>query len=180
VTADDVIRAERLSLPLLTASRMERMLTGDLESVGTEVGARLPAWWLADHREWLLRLRLKQVQEHPESEPWLLRAIVPHGDGPVAIGLINFHGPPDDQGFAEVGYELQPEFRGRGFAIDAVRAYFEWAAREHGVSRFRAGIAPANERSINLVTKLGMRKTGAQWDADDGLELLYTVEGWTA
>jgi hypothetical protein len=30
------------------------------------------------------------------------------------------------------------------------------------------------------VTKLGMRKTGAQWDADDGLELLYTVEGWTA
>ena len=32
--------------------------------------------------------------------------------------------------------------------------------------------------SINLVTKLGMTKAGAQWDADDGLELLYTVEGW--
>jgi RimJ/RimL family protein N-acetyltransferase len=173
---DDTIRAERLSLPLLTASRMERMLSGDVASVESEIGAALPGWWI-EEREWLLRLRLKQVQEQPGAEPWLIRPIVPHASEPISAGLINFHGLPDERGFAEVGYELRPEFRGRGYAIDAVRAYFDWAAA-HGVHRFRAGIAPGNERSINLVTKIGMRKAGAQWDADDGLELLYTVEGW--
>jgi RimJ/RimL family protein N-acetyltransferase len=175
--ADDSIHAERVSLPLLTASRMERILSGDVASVGREIGAVLPSWWI-EEREWLLRLRLKQVQEHPAAEPWLIRAIVPHAPEPVTAGLINFHGPPDELGFAEVGYELRPEFRGQGYAIAAVRAYFDWAAATHGVHRFRAGIAPGNTRSINLVTKLGMTKAGAQWDADDGLELLYTVEGW--
>jgi RimJ/RimL family protein N-acetyltransferase len=174
---DGTICAERLTLPLLTASRMERMLSGDVASVEGEIGAALPGWWI-EEREWLLRLRLRQVQEHPEAEPWLLRPIVPHGAEAVSAGLINFHGPPDERGFAEVGYELRPEFRGRGYAIDAVRAVFDWAAAAHGVRRFRAGIAPGNERSINLVTKLGLTRVGAQWDADDGLELLYTIEGW--
>jgi RimJ/RimL family protein N-acetyltransferase len=174
---DDAIRAERLSLPLLTASRMERMLAGDVASVEAEIGAALPGWWI-EEREWLLRLRLKQVQEQPAAEPWLLRPIVPLAGDPVSAGLINFHGLPDDRGFVEVGYELRPEFRGHGYAIDAVRAVFDWAATEHGVTRFRAGIVPGNERSINLVTKIGMTKVGAQWDDDDGLELLYTVEGW--
>jgi RimJ/RimL family protein N-acetyltransferase len=173
---DDTIRAERVSLPLLTASRMERMLGGDVAAVEAELGITLPSWWLVE-REWLLRLRLKQILEHPEAEPWLIRAIVPL-DEPISAGLVNFHGPPDDRGFVEVGYELRPEYRGRGYAIDAVRAVFDWAAANHGVRRFRAGIAPGNERSINLVTKLGLRRAGAQWDADDGLELLYTVDGW--
>jgi RimJ/RimL family protein N-acetyltransferase len=175
--SDDPIWADRVSLPLLTASRMQRMLSGDVASVEGEIGATLPAWWI-EEREWLLRLRLKQVQDHPAAEPWLIRPIVPHAAEPVAAGLINFHGPPDERGFVEVGYELQPEFRGQGYAIAAVRAYFDWAAATHGIRRFRAGIVPGNERSINLVTKLGMTKAGAQWDADDGLELLYTVEGW--
>jgi RimJ/RimL family protein N-acetyltransferase len=173
----DPIVSGRLTLPLLTASRLERMLAGDFASVEAEIGARLPGWWIED-RDWLLRVRLRQVQGDPASEPWLLRPIVPRSDEPEAIGLINFHGPPDDRGFAEVGYELRPESRGQGYAIEAVRALFDWAATQ-GVSRFRAGIAPDNARSINLVTKLGMTHVGAQWDEDDGLELLYTVEGWS-
>jgi RimJ/RimL family protein N-acetyltransferase len=175
--SDDTIRTARLALPLLTASRMERLLSGDVTAVEAEVGAVLPEWWI-DEREWLLRLRLKQVRDDPSAEPWLIRPIVPHAAEPVSAGLINFHGPPDDRGFVEVGYELRPEFRGHGYAIEAVRAYFDWATATHGVRRFRAGIVPGNERSINLVAKIGMTRTGAQWDDDDGLELLYTVEGW--
>lgn len=173
----DVVISERLFLPLLTAGRLERMLNGDIASVGDEVGVRLPGWWM-EERDWLLRTRLRQIQGDPASEPWLLRPIAMREAEPEAIGLINFHGPPDDRGFVEVGYELRPEFRGQGYAIEAVRALFDWAARERGIRRFRAGIAPGNERSINLVTKLGMRRVGAQWDEDDGLELLYTVERW--
>jgi [ribosomal protein S5]-alanine N-acetyltransferase len=174
--SSDVVVSDRLFLPLLTANRLGRMLNGDMASVAAEIGARLPSWWMTE-RDWLLRTRLWQIQRDPTSEPWLLRPIAVRTDDPEAIGLINFHGPPDDRGFAEVGYEIRPEFRGQGFAIEAVRALFDWAA-DRDVRCFRAGIAPGNERSINLVTKLGMRRVGAQWDEDDGLELLYTVEQW--
>jgi len=165
-------------MPLLTASRMERLLAADAASVASEIGAPIPDWWNNASR--LMRFRLKQIGEEPASEPWLLRPIVLRdgADGPVVIGYLNFHGPPDDRGFAEVGYEVHLDYRGQGYAIEAVRAMFDWAAREHDVHRFRASISPGNERSENLVRKLGMAHVGAQWDEDDGLELIYTVDGW--
>jgi RimJ/RimL family protein N-acetyltransferase len=173
----DAITSERLYLPLLTASRMERVLAGDVSSVADEIGVLLPPWWLTD-ADRLLRYRLGQIQAHPEAEPWLIRPIAIRSDPHKAVGITNFHGPQDERGFAEIGYSLHPEFRGRGYAIEAVRAMFGWAAANHGVSRFRASIAPDNDRSINLVAKLGMTRVGAQWDEDDGLELIYTVDGW--
>lgn len=173
----DPIVTDRLVLPLLTASRMERILAGDIPSVEAEIGMALPAPWVADSARHI-RFRLAQVQTHPDAEPWLIRPIAARSEPPRVMGIINFHGPPDDRGFAEVGYSLEPESRGQGYAIEAVRALFEWASSEHGVTRFRASISPDNERSRNLVAKLGMIRVGAQWDEDDGLELIYTVEGW--
>lgn len=173
----DAIVSSRLVLPLLTAARMERLVSGDVASVEADIGLELPPAWLAD-ADRLLRLRLDQVRAHPQDEPWLIRPIAVRTPPVTAIGIINFHGAPDERGFAEVGYGLQPAHRGEGYAIEAVRAVLDWAAHEHGVHRFRASIAPTNERSINLVTKLGMHPVGAQWDEDDGLELLYTVEQW--
>lgn len=171
--------SERLTLPLLTASRLQRLLAGDGESVASEIGAPIPEWWGQGVRG-LMQYRLKQIGEVPASEPWLLRPIVLRdgGSGPVVIGYLNFHGPPDDRGFAEVGYELHSDYRGRGYAIEAVRAMFDWAARVHDTHRFRASISPGNERSENLVRKLGLAHVGAQWDEDDGLERIYTVEDW--
>ena len=173
----DAILSERLVLPLLTAARMERLVAGDVDSVEREIGLGLPSAWLAD-ADRLIRFRLNQVREHPEDEPWLIRPIAVRTPPATAIGIFNFHGSPDERGFAEVGYGLDPTHRNQGYAIEAVRGVLDWAAHEHGVNRFRASIAPTNERSINLVTKLGMRRVGSQWDEDDGLELLYTIEQW--
>lgn len=178
-TESESVESERLTMPLLTASRLKRLLGGDSESVASEIGAPIPEWWVPGV-ERLMHYRLKQIGEVPASEPWLLRPIVLRdgAEGPVVIGYLNFHGPPDDRGFAEVGYELHPDYRGRGYAIEAVRAMFDWAARVHATHRFRASISPGNERSENLVHKLGLVHVGAHWDDDDGLERIYTVEGW--
>ncbi len=172
----DAVISERLALPLLTADLLERYLAGDVAAVESALGVRLPPWLAAD--EWLMRVRLQQIREDPASEPWLLRPIALQAPESVAIGLFNFHGPPDDLGYAEVGYGLQPEYRGQGYAVEAVRAMLDWAMAQYDVRRFRAAIAPDNARSRNLVAKLGMTRTGAQWDEMDGLELLFTVREW--
>jgi RimJ/RimL family protein N-acetyltransferase len=173
---DDLIRSERLELPLLSLSQLERLAARERASVGTELGAVLSRSWL-DEVGWLAGLRAQQLRLRPADGPWLLRPILligPEGHR-TAIGYLNFHGGPDEHGRAEVGYTLLPDARGHGYAIEAVGAAFDWATRVHGVTRFRAAVAPDNERSRNLILKLGFRQTGEQWDEVDGLELVYEL-----
>ena len=77
---------------------------------------------------------------------------------------------------AEGTRQLLPAARGQGYALEAVKAAFAWATREHDVHRFRASVAPDNERSLNLIGKLGFTRTGEQWDERDGLEWVYELE----
>lgn len=173
----DVIRSERLELPLLSLDQLERLAAGEGASVGADLRAILPIPWL-DEVRWLAGLRAQQVRLRPDDAPWLLRAILLRTpDGALqAIGYLNFHAGPDPTGMVEVGYTLLPEARGHGYAIEAVRAAFDWATQAHGVHRFRASVAPDNERSLNLIGKLGFHQTGEQWDEVDGLELVFELE----
>jgi ribosomal-protein-alanine N-acetyltransferase len=177
VQANEPIQSERLDLPLLSLDQLDRLAAGDGASVGAELGAILPIPWL-DEIRWLAGMRAQQLRLRPADAPWLLRPIlVRTSEGaPRAIGYLNFHAGPDERGMVEVGYTLLPEARGRGYAIEAVRAAFDWATSVHGVRRFRASITPDNERSLNLINKLGFRQTGEQWDAEDGLELVFELE----
>jgi [ribosomal protein S5]-alanine N-acetyltransferase len=174
---DGVVRSERLELHLLTPEQLEDVARGHAgplaEALGAEIG---PAW--VDEVRWLAALRARQVRERPSDRPWLLRAIVRSeaGLGRRVIGYLNFHGGPNQNEQVEVGYTLLPDARGQGYAIEAVRAMFDWATRVHGIRRFRASMAPDNERSINLITKLGFAHTGEQMDPEDGLELVYELE----
>lgn len=172
---EDVIRSERLDLPLLSLSQLDRLAAGDGDGVAAELGAVLPPAWLAEVA-WLAALRAEQLRMRPGDGPWLLRPILcREGDARTAIGYLNFHGGPDDAGRVEVGYTLLPDARGHGYAIEAVQAAFEWAIEVHGIRKFRAAVAPDNERSRNLILKLGFRQTGEQWDEVDGLELVYEL-----
>lgn len=170
------IRSERLELPLLSRAQMECLLAGDVASVADDLDARIPAAWNEQHR-WLIQLRLDQLEARPGDAPWLLRAIVAtdRADRRL-VGGINFHGAPDEGGVPEVGYQLLPEERGRGYALEAVEALFEWARRSHGVRRFRASVAPDNGPSLRLIGKLGFRYVREQWDLDDGLELVFELD----
>jgi len=177
VAEDPVIRSERLDLPLLSLDQLDRLAIGAGESVGAELGTALPPIWLEEVR-WLAAMRAEQVRKHPADAPWLLRAILLRtAAGRLqAIGYLNFHAGPDERGMVEIGYTLLPEARGHGYAIEAVRAAFDWATRIHGIRLFRASVAPDNERSLNLISKLGFRQTGEQWDDEDGLELVFELE----
>ena len=175
--ADELITSARLELPLLTLAQLDRIAEGDTAAVAEEIGAALSPEWVEEVR-WLAGLRANQLRDRPHDREWLLRPIVRREPGlpAEAIGYLNFHAAPDQHGMAEVGYTLLPAARGRGYAIEAVRAAFDWATRAHGVRRFRASVGPDNERSLNLIGKLGFVQTGEQWDERDGLELVFELE----
>jgi RimJ/RimL family protein N-acetyltransferase len=174
--SDAIIRSARLELPLLSLEQLDRVAAGDLEKLALELNAVVTPEWGAEVRR-LAGYRARQLRERPADAPWLLRAMVRAEPPPrEAIGYLNFHAGPDERGMVEIGYTLLPAARGRGYAIEAVRAAFDWATRAHGIHLFRASVAPDNERSLNLIGKLGFVRTGEQWDPEDGLELVHELE----
>lgn len=170
----DVIVSERLELPLLDEQQLADLSEGRSTRLAADLGAAIPDEWVEEIR-WLAGRRLEQGRAFPADRPWLLRAIVLR-EPRTMVGYLNFHGRPDPRGVPEIGYTLLPAHRGRGYATEAVRACFDWAAREHGVTRFRASVAPTNEPSLRVIRRLGFVQVGDQWDEEDGLELVFEAD----
>jgi [ribosomal protein S5]-alanine N-acetyltransferase len=170
---DAVIASERLELPLLSLDQLDRVAAGNVASVAAELDASISDEW-GEAVRWLAGMRAGQIRERPSDAPWLVRPILLAATR-QAIGYLNFHGGPDESGMVEIGYTLLPAARGNGYALEAVRAAFDWATRVHGIRRFRASVAPDNERSLNLIRKLGFVKTGEQIDPEDGLEYVHEL-----
>lgn len=171
------IQTERLELESMSVPFMEALVARDLVAAELAVGAHVPAW-LPDQLDHFLQYRLAQLAVDPSIREWLGRAMVLTDDvgRRRVVGTIGFHGPPDPLGRAEIGYSVDPVYRRRGLAREAVRAMFDWAASIHGVRRFVASISPTNEPSLRLAKGFGFVQTGSQMDDIDGLELVLEAD----
>lgn len=73
------------------------------------------------------------------------------------IGLVNDCGYDDDA--IEVGYVIDPAYKGRGFATEAVSAVIN-ELREMGFKKVIAGYFEGNIGSLKVMEKCGMRPNG--------------------
>lgn len=157
---------------------MRLLVERDLVGAADEIGAELPPD-LPDQLEHFLDYRIADLAREPSAQPWLGRGIVlAQAEGRRLIGTAGFHAPPDAEGRVEIGYRVEPEYRRQRVATEVVRALFDWAAREHGVQRFRASVAPDNVPSLAIIRGLGFHEAGIQIDDIDGKELVFELDGW--
>jgi RimJ/RimL family protein N-acetyltransferase len=168
------IHTERLDLVWLGPDLIAMLIGGERTRAEQEVGAALPSEVADDNFERFLRMRLGQMRTDPEEAKWLARFMVLREELRV-VGHLGFHGKPDEEGIVEVGYTVYKPYRRRGLAWEAVNALFDWAGRDHGITRFRASVSPTNAPSLSLVRKLGMERSGQHIDAEDGLEWEFLV-----
>ena len=172
------IRTDRFELVSMSLPFMRALAGHDLETAASEIGATVPAS-LPDDLEHFLDYRIADLTADPTIQPWLGRAIVlDDSAGRRIIGSVGFHSPPDGDGRVEVGYRVEPAHRRQGVASEVVRALFDWAHREYGVTRFRAATAPDNVASQAILARLGFRQVGVQIDEYDGPELVFERDGW--
>jgi RimJ/RimL family protein N-acetyltransferase len=164
----------RLRLVSMPLEFMQASLEGRFDEAARLLQVQLPADWPVG-AEHALGLRTAQLEVDPESQPWLLRAIVPSGPAAVMVGRIGFHAPPDARGAVEIGYAVSPPHRRRGYAGEAAVALLDWAQRTHGIRLFIASVSPTNEASLRLIDRLGFRQTGVRWDEIDGEELVFEL-----
>jgi ribosomal-protein-alanine N-acetyltransferase len=119
------------------------------------------------------------VYEHLKADPsalnWGFRLFV-HARDRVLIGEGGFKGKPDEEGVVEIGYALVPEYRRRGYAVEAARGLASYAFSHTEVKIVQAHTLKDGEASINVLKKLGMKLVGTAEDPDEGEVLRWRVE----
>jgi ribosomal-protein-alanine N-acetyltransferase len=89
-------------------------------------------------------------------------------DEDLVIGDIGFHAPPDELGEVSVGFGIVPVARGRGYAVEALRALLQWALRQPEVRSVHADTDLVNLASQRVLVAAGMRLI-----ADEGDRKVY-------
>ncbi|MEU6476232.1 GNAT family N-acetyltransferase [Streptomyces sp. NPDC047017] len=102
---------------------------------------------------------LKAYESGVHRPEWGMFVLVRTQDG-RAVGGIGFHGAPDEEGRAEVGYDLTEAARGHGHATEALRALSAWALARDDVRRLFATVDRDNLPSQRVVTRAGYVRVG--------------------
>lgn len=76
------------------------------------------------------------------------------------IGSCGVRRKPDDDGEADIGFELSPEHWGHGYATEAAMAMADFAFRELGLRRLSSWCIAENAASARVLEKLGMSLVG--------------------
>ncbi|WP_432054728.1 GNAT family N-acetyltransferase [Streptomyces sp. bgisy022] len=114
--------------------------SGPFDSTRDAAGALLTAY-----REGVLRAR------------WGMFVLVRREDD-RAVGGMGFHGPPDEDGRVEIGYDLSPGARGHGYATEALRALSAWALEQPEVTSVFATTGPENRPSRAVIERAGFTR----------------------
>ncbi|MEW2496208.1 GNAT family N-acetyltransferase [Streptomyces nodosus] len=164
-TNNAVIPAERLTLEGVTPAAATDLAVGGtggfewvdggpFESTRDAAGALVKAYRSGTHR--------------PE---WGMFVLVRSEDG-RAVGGMGFHGAPDEEGKAEVGYDLAVRARGHGYATEALRALSGWALARGDVRTLTAIVERANLPSQAVVSRAGFTRVG-----EDEETFAYALNG---
>ena len=163
---------ERLALRPGSAVALRAELEGR-EALASTLAVEVPASWPpelydADAVKWTLG----QIGERPDGGPFGFYHVIlrshPHRDSAsnVLIGVGGFKGPPDERGEVELGYGVLPEYRRRGYATEAVRAWVALAFADARVQTVVAQTLASLVPSIGVLEKAGFRHVGAGTDSD--------------
>lgn len=80
------------------------------------------------------------------------------------IGTIGFNAWMPKHRRAEIGYELQPDFWGKGYAYEAVQAVTNYGFHNLGLTRIGAVVFKENKASYQLLSKIGFQREGVLRD----------------
>ena len=152
------LQTERLRLIPLNLEAL-RLLLDDRQKMERYLGLTVTDVVLDEPvRQAIERDVLKGVAENEEDYLWYTNWEVVLKEENCSIGGLAFKGPPNREGEVEVGYGLQPPYRGKGYMTEAMREAFRWAFEEPRVQAFIGEVEKTNLPSIRVLQRLGMAR----------------------
>lgn len=170
---------------VLTAGRLA-LLALDQELAALQAGSRTaffnaiavmhePLWPPAPFENAAFDWSRNGLEEDPDGQGWYGWALLANegeASPPRLAGIAALIGRPDEEGDVELAFGLLPEFRGRGYGVDTVRALALWAFA-NGASRVIAHLDAEDLHAADTLLSSGFANTGelpypgvARWAAD--------------
>lgn len=120
----------------------------------------------------------QKLTDNPDSSGWWLWHIIllRDNESALAIGTAGFHGPPDGEGSAEIGYSVLEEYQKQGIAPETVQALATWAFSHTDVTKLIITTLDTPEfiPSGKVAQKCGFRYTGTK-ASEEGTLLVYEL-----
>ena len=139
---DTMLETDRLKLYPATREQMESFIAAQKVDVLKAAYAEM----------------LDGCLKHPNEWEWYAIWMIELWDG-THIGDLCFKGITEE-GNTEIGYGIEEDHQGRGYATEAVSALVDWAFEQPGVTCVTAETEESNIASHNVLKKAGFIPTG--------------------
>lgn len=73
------------------------------------------------------------------------------------IGGICFHGEPDENGEAEIGYGIDLEYQNKGYMTELIPAFLKWISTNNTIKSIKAETENTNYASLRVLQKTGFQ-----------------------
>jgi len=153
VASDLLIQSNRLILRPITAEDAEAVFGYRSNAVVNQFQGWIPET-IADVHDFI-RNKVSLVIDQPDT--WFQLAIIKKDNGEL-IGDIGIHFLESDSLQVEIGFTLDCNQHGKGFATEALTEILKFLFLKLNKHRIITSIDPRNEKSIKVVERLGMRK----------------------
>ncbi|NUR77485.1 MAG: GNAT family N-acetyltransferase [Thermoleophilia bacterium] len=171
-----VLLTDRLELWPITLPLVEAVMRGDREEVERLANAPLPAAWPGRALiERAFAISLEDLRADPETRLWGDRLMILKGESRRVVGSVIFHGRPGADGIAEVGYGVEDDSQGLGYATEAVRASVRWALSQPGVRAVHAATFDWHKASLRVIEKCEMVQVGTREHEVLGEVLVFEI-----
>lgn len=149
------LKTQRLRLVALRPDQLHWHLDVP-ERLEAELGCPISRDNVSPAVERAVGMKLANLSRVPEADyPWLTYWLVIVAGEPFGAGLAGFKGTPDAQGQVEIGYGIDPAYRGQGYTTEAVRALVDWAFAHPRCRSVHAPVHKDNPASSRVLAKCG-------------------------
>jgi [ribosomal protein S5]-alanine N-acetyltransferase len=154
----------RLTLVAATARHLETELENPA-LLGVLLAATVPGSWPpGEYDRGAMGMFLRRLESGgTDAIGWYGWYGIRRATAEVPATLIlsaGYLGPPGADGIVEMGYSVVPEWRGHGYAAEAVSALVRHALNHQSVRRVVAHAADANTASHAVLTRCGFTRVG--------------------
>lgn len=166
------VRTERLELLPADAAVLGAIVAGPA-ALAEYLRVTVPEGWPEYPESY--RQALAVFERDPSILPWWTHVFVDRAEG-VLVGSGGYAGRPSPEGVVEIGYEIAPALRGRGYATEAAAALMSFAFRHPAVRAVEARTLAMVNASTRVLEKIGMAFSGAQDDPKEGIVWVWRAE----
>lgn len=166
-----MIKTERLSLIPCSLEIIEAAMR-DKGELSRMIDATVPGGW--PHFPEALPYARNTLLKDPAAGSWWMYLFIDRAEKRL-VGSGGFKGRPDGK-TAEIGYEIAPECRGKGYATEAARGLVDYAFSHDEVKAVIAHTLAEVNASNSVLQKIGMRFDGEYSDPEDGQVWRWKIE----